>query len=100
MGLSNPLHIMILGLVVLLVFGAKRLPEIGRSLGEGMRGFKDTIQGGPESASLDHAAPAPSLPATPPAAASHPAAPASEPQPAPTPAVYAVPSPPSSDSAA
>lgn len=44
MGFSNPLHILILLLVVLLVFGAKRLPEIGRSLGEGMRGFKDTIQ--------------------------------------------------------
>ena len=41
MGLDNPLHILILLVVVLLVFGAKRLPEIGRSLGEGMRGFKD-----------------------------------------------------------
>jgi sec-independent protein translocase protein TatA len=93
MGLSNPLHIMILALVVLLVFGAKRLPEIGRSLGEGMRGFKDTIQGGPESGSLDHAAPAPTLhAATTAGSAGHPAAPAPEPQPAPTPAVYAVPS--------
>jgi sec-independent protein translocase protein TatA len=31
--------------VVLLVFGAKRLPEMGRSLGEGLRGFKDSMQG-------------------------------------------------------
>ena len=45
MGLDNPLHILILLVVVLLVFGAKRLPEIGRSLGEGMRGFKDSISG-------------------------------------------------------
>jgi len=45
MGLDNPLHILILLMVVLLVFGAKRLPDIGRSLGEGMRGFKDSIQG-------------------------------------------------------
>ena len=45
MGLDNPLHILILLLVVLLVFGAKRLPEIGRSLGEGMRGFKDSLSG-------------------------------------------------------
>jgi sec-independent protein translocase protein TatA len=45
MGLDNPVHILILLLVVLLVFGAKRLPEIGRSLGEGMRGFKDSISG-------------------------------------------------------
>jgi len=46
MGFSNPIHILILLVVVLVVFGAKRLPEIGRSLGEGMRGFKDSIQGG------------------------------------------------------
>jgi sec-independent protein translocase protein TatA len=45
MGLDNPLHILILLVVVLLVFGAKRLPEIGRSLGDGMRGFKDSLQG-------------------------------------------------------
>jgi sec-independent protein translocase protein TatA len=45
MGLDNPLHILILLLVVLLVFGAKRLPELGRSLGDGMRGFKDSIHG-------------------------------------------------------
>src|SRR6266566_6329351 len=45
MGLDNPIHIAFLLLVVLLVFGAKRLPEIGRSLGAGMRGFKDSISG-------------------------------------------------------
>jgi sec-independent protein translocase protein TatA len=45
MGLDNPIHILILLLVVLLVFGAKRLPEIGRSLGDGMRGFKDSLSG-------------------------------------------------------
>jgi sec-independent protein translocase protein TatA len=31
--------------VLLLVFGARRLPEIGRSLGEGMRGFRDSLTG-------------------------------------------------------
>jgi sec-independent protein translocase protein TatA len=45
MGLENPLHILILLLVVLLVFGAKRLPELGRSLGGGMRGFRESLQG-------------------------------------------------------
>ena len=45
MGLDNPLHVVILLVVLLLVFGAKRLPELGRSLGEGMRGFKDSISG-------------------------------------------------------
>jgi sec-independent protein translocase protein TatA len=47
MGLDNPIHIAILLLVVLLVFGAKRLPELGHSLGSGMRGFKDAIAGVP-----------------------------------------------------
>ena len=36
-------EVMILGVVVLLVFGPKRLPEMGRSLGKGMREFKDSI---------------------------------------------------------
>ncbi len=45
MGLDNPLHILILLLVVLLVFGARRLPELGRSLGDGMRGFRESLQG-------------------------------------------------------
>ncbi len=43
MGLDNPIHLAFVLLLVLLVFGAKRLPEMGRSLGEGMRGFKDAI---------------------------------------------------------
>jgi len=53
MGLDNPLHIAFLLFVVLLVFGAKRLPELGRSLGSGMRGFRDALGG------LDAQAPAP-----------------------------------------
>jgi sec-independent protein translocase protein TatA len=32
-------------MLLLLVFGAKRLPEMGRSLGSGMRGFKDSLAG-------------------------------------------------------
>lgn len=45
MGLENPLHIAIILLVILLVFGAKRLPEMGRGLGRGMREFKDGVTG-------------------------------------------------------
>jgi sec-independent protein translocase protein TatA len=44
-GLDNPIHIAFLLILLLLVFGAKRLPEMGRSLGDGMRGFKDAIGG-------------------------------------------------------
>jgi sec-independent protein translocase protein TatA len=45
MGLDNPLHIAFIVVIVLLVFGARRLPEIGRSLGTGMREFKQAITG-------------------------------------------------------
>jgi sec-independent protein translocase protein TatA len=51
MSLDNPLHLAFLMLLVLLVFGAKRLPELGRSLGSGMRGFRDAITGETTSAS-------------------------------------------------
>ncbi len=47
MGLDNPLHIAFLLLLLLLVFGAKRLPEMGRSLGEGLRGFRSSLGGEP-----------------------------------------------------
>jgi len=47
LGLDNPIHIAFLLVVVLLVFGAKRLPEMGRSLGSGMRGFKESLSGEP-----------------------------------------------------
>jgi sec-independent protein translocase protein TatA len=46
-------ELIVLGLVVLLVFGPKRLPEMGRSLGRGMREFKDSVTGGD---SKDHLA--------------------------------------------
>lgn len=36
-------ELIVLGLVLLLIFGPKRLPEMGRSLGHGMREFKDSI---------------------------------------------------------
>jgi sec-independent protein translocase protein TatA len=42
-GLENPLHVAIVLIVVLMVFGAKRLPEMGKSLGEGLRGFKESV---------------------------------------------------------
>ena len=44
-GLTNPVHIALLLSIAMLLFGAKRLPEIGRSLGSGMREFKDSITG-------------------------------------------------------
>jgi sec-independent protein translocase protein TatA len=43
LGFDNPIHILFLLVLLLLVFGAKRLPEMGRSLGIGLRGFKDAL---------------------------------------------------------
>ena len=42
-GWTSPTHIVLLLLIALLLFGAKRLPEVGRSLGSGMREFKDSL---------------------------------------------------------
>jgi len=42
-GLTNTTHLVLLLLIALCLFGAKRLPEIGRSLGSGMREFKDSV---------------------------------------------------------
>jgi sec-independent protein translocase protein TatA len=41
----GPWEIILLLLLALLLFGAKRLPEIGRSMGKGMREFKDSLSG-------------------------------------------------------
>jgi sec-independent protein translocase protein TatA len=46
-GLLTPTHVLLLLLVALMLFGAKRLPELGRSLGGGMREFKNSIAGAP-----------------------------------------------------
>ena len=52
LGLDNPIHILFLLVIVLLVFGAKRLPEMGKSLGEGLRGFKDSMSGETHTAQI------------------------------------------------
>lgn len=41
----GPLEIVIVLVIVLLIFGPKRLPDLGRSLGSGMREFKDSVTG-------------------------------------------------------
>jgi sec-independent protein translocase protein TatA len=41
----GPLEIVIVLVIVLVIFGPKRLPDLGRSLGRGMREFKDSVTG-------------------------------------------------------
>ena len=42
---QTPWHIILLLVIALLLFGGKRLPEIGKALGSGMREFKDAVTG-------------------------------------------------------
>jgi sec-independent protein translocase protein TatA len=64
-------ELIIILMVLLLLFGAKRLPEMGRSLGRGMREFKDAVTGkDDEQAELT----APAVPAAKPAKPAEPAA--------------------------
>jgi sec-independent protein translocase protein TatA len=57
-GIGLP-EVLIFLVVVLLLFGASRVPEIGRSLGKGMREFKDAVTGRDED---DRARPLPRAP--------------------------------------
>ena len=41
----GPLEIVIILVIVLIIFGPKRLPDLGRSMGRGMREFKDSVTG-------------------------------------------------------
>jgi sec-independent protein translocase protein TatA len=43
--LFQPTHLMVIGILLLVLFGAKRLPELGKGLGEGLKGFKDGLKG-------------------------------------------------------
>ena len=65
--LLQPWHLIVLAVVAFLLFGAKRLPELGKGLGEGLKGFKEGIRG------ISDPAPPPPVQQTPPPAASTPA---------------------------
>jgi len=49
--MPGPMEVIVILLVVLLLFGAKRLPEIGKALGDGIREFKRAIKGTDEDQS-------------------------------------------------
>lgn len=86
MGLDNPLHIIFIVVILLLLFGAKRLPEIGRSLGTGMREFKQSVTGEATSHSHDAQPPGQQQASLPPATTQQaPAPPPTPQQAAPTP---------------
>ncbi len=49
MGIDNPVHLIFLAAVALLVLGPKRLPEVARSLGKGIREFREAMSDGSAS---------------------------------------------------
>ena len=65
-------EMIIILVVLLLLFGAKRLPEMGRSLGRGMREFKDAVTGKDEEPERTELTPPPAAPAAPAEPASQP----------------------------
>jgi sec-independent protein translocase protein TatA len=51
-GIFQPMHLMVIAGIALLIFGPKKLPEFGKGLGEGIRGFKSAMQGKDEAPAL------------------------------------------------
>lgn len=51
--LLQPTHLVILAVLAFLLFGARRLPELGKGLGEGLRGFKDGLGGVVQNSSVN-----------------------------------------------
>jgi len=45
-GLFQPTHVIFILLIVLIIFGPGKLPDLGRGLGKGVREFKEAIRGG------------------------------------------------------
>jgi sec-independent protein translocase protein TatA len=74
-GLVTPVHLIFLLLLALLLFGAKRLPEIGRSLGTGMREFKDSVTSHDDKVEARSELPPPAATPAPPAAPAAPETP-------------------------
>jgi sec-independent protein translocase protein TatA len=53
-GIENPVHIVFLAAVALIVLGPKRLPELARALGKGMREFRSAMSDGEHSEHTEH----------------------------------------------
>lgn len=49
-GLFQPMHLLVIFGIALLVFGPKKLPELGKGIGEGIRGFKSAMKSEEEKA--------------------------------------------------
>ena len=54
-GMFQPMHLLVIRGIALLIFGPKKLPELGKGLGEGIRSFKNSLKE-PESKHVDNPA--------------------------------------------
>ena len=45
-GLFQPMHLVVILAIAMLIFGPKKLPELGKGLGEAIRGFRDSLKAG------------------------------------------------------
>ncbi len=52
-GLFQPTHLFFILLIVLIIFGPGKLPELGRGLGKGIREFRDALRGAAAEVSSD-----------------------------------------------
>lgn len=43
-GLFQPMHLLVIAFIAMLVFGPKKLPELGKGLGDGIRSFRDSLK--------------------------------------------------------
>jgi sec-independent protein translocase protein TatA len=50
-GLLQPMHLLVILAIALVVFGPKKLPELGKGLGQAIRGFKDSLKEGEQAPS-------------------------------------------------
>ena len=60
--LLTPTHLIVVLVVALLIFGPKKLPDLGQGLGEGLRGVKDAIKGPPAPGKHDAPPPPKEIP--------------------------------------
>ncbi len=56
-GIFQPMHLLVILFIALLVFGPKKLPELGKGLGDGIRAFKDGVRHDTAPGTADPAAP-------------------------------------------
>jgi TatA/E family protein of Tat protein translocase len=78
MGIESPVHLIFIAIVALVVLGPKRLPDLARSLGNGIREFRQSLDIGSQD-------PPPQVPPPPAASTAPPPPPADVPAPAPPP---------------